>query len=79
MEINEAISTLQTLSQNLGAEKDKLSTQQTAVDIAVAQLQGLLTADLAELEQAKTDISSLLAQNTSLQDQITSMTPDTPV
>jgi uncharacterized protein HemX len=61
MDTPKAIATLETLSQNLGAQASKALTQQAAVDVAIAQLKDLLDTPSADLTQARIDLSD--AQN----------------
>lgn len=60
MDTQTAISTLQTLSQNLGAQIGLLTTEQEAVNIAITQLQGTLvtevTADQAKIDLLQTEV-----------------------
>lgn len=70
MDTPTAISQLETLSQNLGAQSGILATQKTAVDIAVSQLKGLLdtpSADLITEKEAHTnDVAALTSEKSAL-------------
>jgi len=62
MNTQEAIETLSTASQNLGAQITLFTTQKESVDIAIAQLHGILDTPSADLIKANNAIVSLSAE-----------------
>lgn len=72
MEINTAISTLESLSNNINSQIDGLTAQKEALQVSLNQLKGVLVVQSAELENKyQTQISDLQTANANLSSDLT--------